>query len=1211
VTPTTKSVQLPGRGVIRLDAATFFEVEELSDPCYIIARASIPVCGFEFVRAEGDLVGLSARPYSERMNTLFFPQIAVLGGIQTQLSVVNYSEETVILTITAYRPNGEPFDPAALQTNPAMRGLEAGEILQTDVAELFGFQGTETRDGWLKVQSTSEAINGSVSYVIGGKSRAAVSCDPQGRKQALFSHIATSLGYFTGISVLNPGAVAANLRIVGMEPDGNTLGTYTSTLQPHHRISKLINELISETAGQAGGFIWITSDQPVYLTSLFGSQGSGVLANIPAQPAGKMYQPDRGKARLRIKPPLAIVQPGATKSFWAEDYTQSPAWQVNGIAGGNPSVGQITQNGDYTAPQSITMPLPITITAEADQQTAGASVDILRKEILVGNLGVIQSVAYLSSLKRLYTAELETLAGQQESYWPFSRPTQENVTTIRDVTFDIPVDVKSYGGEEIPKMIAFAAGNGRECLLLAGKTTGRIIRLDPQTGQSVDVITGLDQPTALVMDPGSGDLLVAERTQVSRFGVEELNEGISSLALRHQRVGNHPRPLTARVFEASAAGITVDRCTTNIYISDEVQGEIQEYDRSKASLTSIAEGLSSPGQLLGLNRKGVSCPHSFHILVVEQGAERVSLIVPEDGSITTWMVSPGVQDVAYLPPESPLPVTEGVLVAEQPGTEGQVVEVELEDLYESEPVNPPPPPEPPGSETVNAADYFPIDPETLCSRTYEWHELTDQGWQSYRFKNEVIGEISVPFATGNRTGSFLCFMDDVSAWINDGNQVLSIMGEADYLASDCVLTEPAYSKAISTWTEGEIFREGVAPVAAMRRDFSDCRIEAGGDEFLVKIQDVTIRGSRYEEAVVLWELSDLGCEEKPDLPCDQYIAPEAHPKYVEWGLNLPTAEEVLQEPGKIGFSSILVFGRGEGMLAGGSHQLAENGGYKLELAGYWDLVSVSCSGPWFTVVEVPVSMMMRASGINQQRQVVGFYAAVDPGDGTLRAFGLVSEDNLLTDFSYPGAHSTWANDINGNGEIAGAYRNPGSDTRHGYVHSGGGFTSVHYDNDEAIDTVVWGSNDQGDLVGVSSTEGSFLWQEGNTIPIMKPGAESTQARDINNNGVIVGQFVDAKGVHGFVFNGGTFETVDFPGARKTSVEGINDQGDLVGSYQGTDTDNLRHGYLRRGGNFTTIDVPCSTWTVANKINNAGDVVGAFRDDNGVQYGFLLTHDPPR
>jgi len=350
--PVVRELPLAANGVARIDVATFFEVEQVPAVAYLIASSDVEIAGFEFVRgAEGDLLGLNARPASEQLNTLFFPQLAVLGPFQSQLGVANYSEESTLLTISAHQPDGSLYGSDHLLNNPVMRVLEAGQMLVEDLEEMFGFFGEEALDGWIEVISTSEAVNGAFSYGIPSASAlAVVSNVAQGSTRAIFSHLATSLGFFTGVAVLNSGSLAANLRIVALDADGTVLGSFTTTLQPRQRISELITELIPEAADRAGGLIWVSSDQPVFLTSLLGNLEGGILANIPPQPVPESYQPDQGQVRLTVTPPLAVLAPGASQAFRLEGAVASPVWSVSDVPGGSNTVGTITNDGVYTAP---------------------------------------------------------------------------------------------------------------------------------------------------------------------------------------------------------------------------------------------------------------------------------------------------------------------------------------------------------------------------------------------------------------------------------------------------------------------------------------------------------------------------------------------------------------------------------------------------------------------------------------------------------------------------------------------------------------------------------------------------------------------------------------------------------------------------------------------------------------------------------------------
>jgi uncharacterized membrane protein len=89
----------------------------------------------------------------------------------------------------------------------------------------------------------------------------------------------------------------------------------------------------------------------------------------------------------------------------------------------------------------------------------------------------------------------------------------------------------------------------------------------------------------------------------------------------------------------------------------------------------------------------------------------------------------------------------------------------------------------------------------------------------------------------------------------------------------------------------------------------------------------------------------------------------------------------------------------------------------------------------------------------------------------------------------------------------------------------------------------------------------YFVDRGRFEPFEVPGALSTAAWDINQDGVTVGVYRDAAGVHGFQFDGTDFGGIDFPGATATRVFGINTRGDMVGNY--VDSSGKTHGFLAR------------------------------------------------
>ena len=563
------------------------------------------------------------------------------------------------------------------------RVLEAGEVLREDLEGMFGFAGESILDGWLRVESTSEAIHGAISYSIPALgSIASVASVASGTRSAVFSHIATTFNFFMGVAVLNGGKLVANVQIVAVKQDGTVLGSFRTTLAPGQRLSRTLTEMIPAAGDQAGGFILIKSDVPVFLTNVFGNLVSGVLSNVPPQPAPEEFEVETQTEPIEVSPPLAIVPVAGMQQFEVMGPAGASTWSVNGEEGGGALQGTVDGTGRYTAPAQVPGALPVVVTARIGEDTAGASTDVLSREVLLGDLGIVQSVAYLSGLAKVYTAELSLGAGPQKSVAGVSQS-----STIFDVTAGLPSQVAEFAGEDIPKMIAFAGSDGKEYLLLAGRTTGRVLRLEPETQQTTTVVTGLDEPVSLVLDPVNGDLLVAERDRVTRVAAVEFNQGLAGAP-----AGVARRPLGEVIEGLSPAGLAVDRCSGDIYVSDSARGEVRKIERLSGVAVTAADDLADPGQLLGLYRSGISCRESFHLLITERGADRVLLLTSRIGP-TEWVVSPGIRDLALrdtpqeAAPASVLSDQPGILLGEVTKQVGQVALVPV-DLYEVDAINP-------------------------------------------------------------------------------------------------------------------------------------------------------------------------------------------------------------------------------------------------------------------------------------------------------------------------------------------------------------------------------------------------------------------------------------------------------------------------------------------------------------------------------------------
>ena len=283
----------------------------------------------------------------------------------------------------------------------------------------------------------------------------------------------------------------------------------------------------------------------------------------------------------------------------------------------------------------------------------------------------------------------------------------------------------------------------------------------------------------------------------------------------------------------------------------------------------------------------------------------------------------------------------------------------------------------------------------------------------------------------------------------------------------------------------------------------------------------------------------------------------------------------------------------------------------------------------------------RANGINPSGDIVGrCLDSVGPRSWTL-AKG--SSTPVLIDFSgapfIPTQGST-TRAINARGDIVGRYFDA-SGHSHGYLLSGGVFSSIDAPFPGTSDTDARGTNNAGVIVGeydvptdvpglgtVPVPNGFMRDMAGNFTQISFPNSAATIARGINDSGDVVGWYILVTNsnpftiaVHAFLLRKDVYTSFDVPGATGTIANGVNEQGEISGSYTTTavtinsvlgDRVNNSRGYVRSadGASFSLIDFPGALDTdCRGGFNPRGDLVGAYIDNGGNEHGFLANQVP--
>ncbi len=672
IDPIDFDFRIPARGVVRLDVATLFDVSEVQPGASILVVSDTNIGGFQLVRSgAGDILGLNAPDFGQQLNEIFFPQLAVLGPLRMEIGVVNYAPVSATLFITAYRPDGAPYGPGTVAQNRVVRNLGPGLALREDVASMFGFQGDEALEGWIQVESTERGVNGYVTYGFPSVgSVAAVAAPARALKRAVFPHIATTRGFFTGVAALNPSALAANVRIVALASDGVRLGSFDTVLGPGQRMSRLITDLIDESLGQAGGVIWVSSDRPLYLTALFGTLSGTVLANIPPQPVPDSYRPDAGIPEAGVEPTLAVVGLGRNADFDAPALEQ-PAWSLLGRGGSMSNLGMIDANGLYQS-EAEAPALPVTVTARQGDRVAAATLDVVSAEDFQGGLAGVSALAYSSFNRRLYA--VRGLAGGGGELLVVGNGSTQ--------------PLRAFPGEDIAALVPFRDFSGRELLLLGSRSSGNVIRYDPVDDATRNLVGGFEGITGMAFSPVTGNLVVADEAGLTEISFPLLeSDFVSGLDVN----GSLPRFL---LVNSNIGGLAIDGCDGSIYYSHTVSGEIRRFDPATGAIEVVASGLQAPGAVLGVHRRSSSCGGSFHVLAAETDAGRISLAAGQDGSVAPWLETTAPRAMAFLESGNDFDGSEAVLVVEgavaAAGAEPQprVRRIPLPGLYQERSVNP-------------------------------------------------------------------------------------------------------------------------------------------------------------------------------------------------------------------------------------------------------------------------------------------------------------------------------------------------------------------------------------------------------------------------------------------------------------------------------------------------------------------------------------------
>ncbi len=164
------------------------------------------------------------------------------------------------------------------------------------------------------------------------------------------------------------------------------------------------------------------------------------------------------------------------------------------------------------------------------------------------------------------------------------------------------------------------------------------------------------------------------------------------------------------------------------------------------------------------------------------------------------------------------------------------------------------------------------------------------------------------------------------------------------------------------------------------------------------------------------------------------------------------------------------------------------------------------------------------------------------------------------------------------------------------------YTEIHppgWQSSEAYDI-----NNNGIIAGSGRDETGkyrgFLYRSGTYKTLVPPGWEEARARAVNDNGAVIGQGL-ARDYRGFLYDNGVYTEILPPGWREAYAYGINNNGDIVG--YGREKKYFK-GFLFSRGTYTDILPPGWREAYASGINSRGVIAGYGIDESNTAKGFI-------
>ena len=206
--------------------------------------------------------------------TLYGPQLGAAGEF-TRMILVNAGPKNANLALNAYNANGSSAGA------PVAMALGGGHQYVADLAQLFGFDPTSPIAGSFTVSSDQPSILGDLTFgdlSVQQRTRASVPLSSAPAATAILPYLPTT------VNIQNPNSEAAVVTLAAFSSAGGAMGTANLTIPGNGFASSALTSAIPAASGLSGGYVTLSSTQPVVSFAVAAPGSNSDFGAFAAQP---------------------------------------------------------------------------------------------------------------------------------------------------------------------------------------------------------------------------------------------------------------------------------------------------------------------------------------------------------------------------------------------------------------------------------------------------------------------------------------------------------------------------------------------------------------------------------------------------------------------------------------------------------------------------------------------------------------------------------------------------------------------------------------------------------------------------------------------------------------------------------------------------------------------------------------------------------------